>query len=97
MGVASWELRSFDDVGVAHLRTNNEEVLNHNNKNILKAGNPITLVESENTGNAKSMNDKNFGNLVSSIYFCVSAKVALARNHLNAGLSNGSEFILVNF
>jgi hypothetical protein len=90
MGVASWESRGFSDVDIIHLCTNNKEVLNHNNKNILKVSNPIALVESENTANAKSISDENFGNLSSSMYLCISVKVTLTRNHLNIGLSNDS-------
>ena len=56
----------------------------------MKVGNPIALVKSENTANAKSISNKNFSNLSSSMYLCIGAKVALTRNHLNIGLSNGS-------
>ena len=56
----------------------------------MKVSNPIALVESENTANAKSISNKNFSNLLSSIYLYIGAKVALTRNHLNVDLSNGS-------
>ena len=90
MDVAIWENRGFDNSDIAHLHANNKEVLAHKNKNISKVGNPIALVESKNTGNAKSMNDENFRNLFSSTYLCVGAKVGLMCNYLNIGLSNGS-------
>ena len=91
---ASWENRDFNDADVVHLYTNNKDVLTHNNRNIVKVGNPIALVESENIGNAKSMNNENFGNLSSSIYLYVSTKVSLSRNYLNVALSNGSVSII---
>ena len=79
---------------IVHVCLNNKEVLIHNNRNIVKVGNPIALVELKNTGNAKSMNNKNFGNSSLNIYLCIGEKVALIRNHLNAGLLNSSVGII---
>ena len=65
-------------------------MLAHNNRKIITAGNPIILIESENMGKALSMSDKNFNHLISSMFLCVGANVALTKNYLNAGLSNSS-------
>ena len=70
MGTTSWENRGFNNADVVHLCTNNKEVLTHNNRNIAKVRNSIALVESENTGNTKLINDENFCNLSLSMYLC---------------------------
>ena len=56
----------------------------------MEVGNPIALVEAENTGSGKSMRDDNFRGLASKLFLCIGAKVLLTRNQLNIGLSNGS-------
>ena len=90
MGTASWESRGFRNADVVCLYTNNKEALNHNNRNMLKVGNLIASVESENAGNAKSMSDETFSNLLPSMHLCIGMEVMLTRNHLNAGLLNRS-------
>ena len=72
----------------------NKEVTDHNNRTILRVGNHIALIESKNSGSAKSMSDDAMGNLLSSLYLCVGALVMLTRNYLNIGLSNGSNGIV---
>ena len=44
IGVATWNLRGFDDVGFTHLERNSKELLNCNNKNILKVYNLIMII-----------------------------------------------------
>ena len=58
----------------------NKEVILHNHKKIIEVGNPIALVEAENTGRGKSMRDDNFGGLASKLFLCVGVKVLLTRN-----------------
>ena len=53
-------------------------------------GNPIALVESENTGRGSSLSEDNFNGLASSMHVCVGAKVVLTKNYSQVGLSNGS-------
>ena len=61
-----------------------------NNKKIAEVGNPITLVEAENTGRGKTIREDNFGGLSSKMYLYIGVKVLLVRNYLNIRLSNGS-------
>ena len=79
---------------MTHLYTTNKEVTDHNNRTILKVGNPIARIESENTGSAKSMKDDVLGNLAAWLFLCVGSKVMLIRNYLNLGLSNGTTGIV---
>ena len=76
------------------LFTKNKEVQDHNNMKIQRVGNPIILVEADNTGRARMMREDNFGRLSSSMYLCVGVKVVLTRNYLNIGLSNSSTGIV---
>ena len=88
MGDAGWCSRGFNDSDVIHLCTTNKEVTDHNNRAILKVGNPIARIESENTGSTKSMKDDVLENLAAWLFLCVGSKVILTRNYLNSGLSN---------
>ena len=90
IGHAGWVNKGFEEDNVIHLFTNNREVEQHNNMKIKKVGNPIALIESENTGRARTMKEDNFGGLKANMYLCVGANVVLTRNFLNIGLSNGS-------
>ena len=76
------------------MHTRNKDVLAHNDRRILSVGNPIALVESENTGRGSSLSEDNFNGLASSMHACVDAKVVLTKNYLQVGLSNGSTGIV---
>ena len=68
----------------------NKEVLVSNNRNTLKVGNLIALVESKNTNSMKLISKDNFSYVSSSVYLHMGMKITLIRNYLNAGLSNRS-------
>ena len=85
-----WIEKGFEDNGMTNMRTRNKDILVHNNRKILSAGNPIALVESENTGRASNLSEDNFKGLPHSLYLCVGSKVVLTKNMLTVGLSNGS-------
>ena len=68
----------------------NKEVSSHNHRKIIDIGNPIVLIEVENTGKSNSMREDDFRGLVVKLYLCLRSKVLLTRNQLNIGLSNSS-------
>ena len=90
MGREKWIERGFDDKNVVHMERLKSQVLAHNKHIILQVGNPIALIESENTEKAATMRDDHFNGLDSSVYLCRESKIMLTRNYLSAGLSNGS-------
>ena len=94
MGHDQWIEKGFEDNETINIYTRNKDVLAHNNRKILSVGNPIALVESENTGRGSSLSEDNFNGLASSMYVCVGAKVVLTKNYLQVGLSNGSTGIV---
>ena len=73
-----------------HLHITNKEVSSCNCRNIMDAANLIVLIEAKNTGRSKSMKEDNFRGLLAKLYLSVNSKVLLARNQLNASLSNCS-------
>ena len=70
MGREKWIERGFDDKHVVHMERLKSQVLAHNKHIILQVGNPIALIESENTEKAATMGDDHFNGLASSVYLC---------------------------
>ena len=82
--------KGFEDNEIINIFTANWEVLVHSNCEILNIGDPIALVESENTRKGSLLSEDNFNSLSSSVCTCVDSKVMLTKNYLQVSLSNSS-------
>ena len=50
-----WKDNGFEDNNVMHLFCRNKDILAHNHKRMQEVGEKISLIEAENTGNARNI------------------------------------------